>query len=577
MIRLFCLLILIFLTLFPSTAEAQRFAHTIPHSPLNAPAFPGAEGFGAITIGGRGGQLLLVTTLADSGPGSLRAAIESTGPRVVVFQVGGEILLESPLRIQEPFITIAGQSAPGDGIVLRNMSSNNETPLIIKTHDVIVRYIRSRPGPGAAPSDTLDAITIGSGKGGVYNVIVDHSSFAWSVDEVLNIYYDAQNITVQWSIMSEALHCSNHLEGQCHGNGALIGSEGGGNISLHHNLFAHNHSRNPRIKTTGLVDVVNNVIYNPGDTGGWGAIHLSGTPPVNFVGNYFQPGNDSTRTDYFIDADDTPSIYVQGNIGPERPQDGGDERVGIVEPENYPLVVPVQHPAAPVSNTTAHVAYEQVLGGAGAILGLTCDGSYYLRRDAVDQRIVNDVRNGTGGIINHPSEVGGWHPVDSGEACADEDNDGLPDAWENRYGLSTAIRNDSALDEDEDGYTTIEEYLNGTSPTAADPEPISMPVIAVDAGPTRSILFPTKLRLDATIYSAAFPNGVDAITLAWQQHEGAGTATFSDFTVKDPLVEFSQPGIYTLRLTADDGAVRYSDDVEVHVDVHGIYLPVIIK
>lgn len=172
----------------------------------SVPAFPGAEGFGANSVGGRGGRVIEVTNLDDSGPGSLRAAIEADRPRTVVFRVGGTIELQSGLEITNPFITIAGQTAPGGGITLRNDPSNADTSLKIETHDVVIRYIRSRPGPSTELHGTLDAITIGNQEGGTYNVIVDHSSFSWATDEVVNSWYDAHDITIQWSIVSEGLH-----------------------------------------------------------------------------------------------------------------------------------------------------------------------------------------------------------------------------------------------------------------------------------------------------------------------------------------------------------------------------------
>ena len=183
------------------------------------PAFPGAEGFGASTPGGRGGRVIEVTNLNDNGPGSLRACIAAIGPRICVFRVAGTIEVESRLDVWNPYLTIAGQTAPGGGITLKNAPANAQAPLGILTHDVIIRYIRSRSGPSQEPSSNVDAITIvhladdEHPDEGVYNIVIDHASFSWATDEVVNIGADAHDITIQRSIISEGLHCSNHPEG----------------------------------------------------------------------------------------------------------------------------------------------------------------------------------------------------------------------------------------------------------------------------------------------------------------------------------------------------------------------------
>lgn len=432
----------------------------------SVPAFPGAEGFGANSVGGRGGRVIEVTNLADSGMGSLRAAIEAEGPRIVVFRVGGTIELQSGLVITNPFITIAGQTAPGGGITLRNDPSNSKTPLKIKTHDVVIRYIRSRPGSSTEITDTLDAISIGNRKGGVYNIIIDHSSFSWATDEVVNSWFDAHDITIQWSIVSEGLNCSTHEEG-CHSKGMLLGSDGSRNISIHHNLFAHNAERNPLIKTSGLVDVTNNVMYNPK----WSASVSTddyNEALINFVGNYFKLGNDSNSGSYLLSTSDKGGdgfqIFVQGNIGPNRPSTDMDETL-VAKPRARQWIVPTQHDAPLVTTTSAFEAYDQVLANAGATIGVDSQGNSYLRRDTVDERIVDDVRNGTGGIINDPSEVGGWPELAAGTAPDDTDHDGMADEWEVLYCFYPNDPSDGLGDADGDGYTNVEEYLNGTKPT----------------------------------------------------------------------------------------------------------------
>jgi pectate lyase len=428
-------------------------------------AFPGAEGFGANSVGGRGGRVIEVTNLNDSGPGSLRAAIEAGGPRIVVFRTGGTIELQSGLEISNPFITIAGQTAPGGGITLKNVPSNMDAALTVTAHDVIIRYIRSRPGASTRQACCLDAIQILTDS--AYNVIIDHCSASWATDETMSTWYDPHDITIQWCIISEGLLDSTHEEGP-HSKGLLLGSDGSYNISVHHNLFAHNVERAPLIKTSGLVDVVNNVMYNPE----WSASHVTddySKALLNYVGNYFKRGPDST-SEYSLatsnEGGNGLEIFVQGNIGPNRPRDDIDymDESLVVKPEGRQWIVETRHDAPFVTTTSAIEAYDQVLANAGATIGLDSQGNSYWRRDPVDGRIVNDVRNGTGSYIDDPSEVGGWPELAAGTAPPDSDHDGMPDQWERLYCLGPSDPSDGPFDADGDGYTNVEEYLNGTEP-----------------------------------------------------------------------------------------------------------------
>ncbi len=281
------------------------------------PAFPGAEGFGAKAMGGRGGTVHLVTNLQDRGPGSLRACAEASGPRTCIFRTGGTIEFDFPISITNPYITIAGQTAPGDGITLRNRN-NTQAPIEILTHEVIIRYLRSRPGPSPQGHDNGRGATIAHSSASIkpHNIIIDHCSFSWSTDELVIIWSDAHDVTFQWNVISEGLMCSTHNKvlnepNRCDGSfdpihghsfGALVGGgvdvngdgkrdKGSGpkNITFHHNLFAHNGARNPNIKASGIAEVVNNVMYNPT----WSASQTSdqnNTSTINYVGNYFKPG-----------------------------------------------------------------------------------------------------------------------------------------------------------------------------------------------------------------------------------------------------------------------------------------------
>jgi len=208
-------------------------------------AFPEAKGFGNQAIGGRGGEVIAVTNLNDSGPGSLRSALESSGPRTVVFKVGGIIDIDSQLKISNPFITVAGQTAPGGGITIRNRN-NNENVLKIFTNNVIVRYITIRAGDHPNDSGNIDAIGISGSSGNAHDIIIDHVSMSWTTDEMVSTWFAVQNVTFMENIVAESLSNSTHPEGE-HGTGFLVGSIGTEHISIHRNLLAHNRHRNPRI------------------------------------------------------------------------------------------------------------------------------------------------------------------------------------------------------------------------------------------------------------------------------------------------------------------------------------------
>jgi pectate lyase len=455
-----------------SPGAALGEAPTPPPNTLPVPAFPGSEGFGSSTKGGRGGEVIEVTNLNDSGPGSLRAAIEAQGPRIIVFQVAGTIELKSSLVIDNPFITIAGQTSPGNGITLRDVSAEVESLIQVQTHDVIIRFLTLRAGPPSA-GDAMEILS--SGAHDTYNVIIDHDSMSWAVNRDLATWYDIHDTTIEWNIFSEGLNCSIHPKG-CHSKGVLIGGyasdenkdkPGAYNITLHHNLMAHNGERNPYIEAAGVIDVVNNVAYNPfGTFSHIDMVDQLAQDFVNYVGNYFKPGP-NTELKYGIRVLNPGAlgagIFVRGNIGPQRWKDDQPE-IDIVDPDARQFVVSEPFFAETVKETTAILAYDQVLEDAGANKGLNCDGTFFWRRDAIDTRIVDDVKNGTGKIIDDPSEVGGWLTIASATACADTDHDGMPDAWEQQYGFDPNDPSDASKVSNGNRYTNIEEFLNGTNP-----------------------------------------------------------------------------------------------------------------
>ncbi len=413
--------------------------------PQKVPAFPGAEGFGAQTPGGRGGRVIAVTTLDDGGPGSFRAACDAQGPRIVVFRVSGTIVLKQPITVRNPYLTIAGQSAPGDGICLRDASFG------IATHDVVVRYLRVRLGDETTrEGDCIDLLH------GARNCVIDHCSATWSIDEALSLSGDVQDCTIQWCLIGESLRQSKHAKG-AHGYGSL--SRANGAITWHHNLWIHNDARNPRLGDNygrppfPTFDVRNNVIYNYGGT----ASGLTqGNLKVNYVANYLRPGP-SSRAKAPITTGDKSDLqfYLQGNVldGNETLTADNGKFFTAVEFDGKRQVHTVEVPfAAPVVTTTsAPIALEQVLASVGASL----------RRDPVDARLVEHVRTRAGALIDSQNEVGGWPQLKTVAAAPDSDGDGMPDEWETRRGLDPRNAHDGNADADGNGYTNVEEFLNG--------------------------------------------------------------------------------------------------------------------
>ena len=464
----------------------------LPQSPVLA--FPGAEGGGAYSFGGRGGKVYVVKNLNDSGPGSLREACEQGGARIVVFNVAGIIRLKSPISIRAPYITIAGQSAPGDGVCIAGES------IWIDTHDVVIRYMRFRRGEtGVLRRD--DAI----GGNGVGNIIIDHVSASWGLDENMSMYrhvYHTEdgkavklptvNVTIQNSIFSEALDTYNHSFGS---------TIGGLNSTFMRNLWANNISRNPSIGMYGDFGFVNNVVFNWWNRSADGGDNNS---LYNFINNYYKPGP-ITPTDKPIGhrilkpesgraADKRTlygKVYVNGNIveGNERVTknnwDGGIQIEDMPNAGRYTDSIRVNQPLpmAKVTTVSATEAYEYVLKNVGASLP---------KRDPVDTRIVETVKTGkifykengkTGvgkefikrrlpedsykqGIISDISQVGGY-PEYKGTPYKDSDNDGMPDAWEAKNGLNPKNATDASMDRNKDGYSNIEEYLNSLVPLHA--------------------------------------------------------------------------------------------------------------
>ena len=458
------------------------------------PAFPGAEGFGRYVTGGRGGKVYHVTNLNDAGEGSLRWALNQNGAKTIVFDVSGTIHLKSSLDISKGNVTIAGQTAPGDGICVADY------PMQIKTNNVIVRYMRFRLGNKNVQVNGADGWD-GFGGFDQSDIIVDHCSVSWSIDECLSIYGN-KNTTVQWCLVAQSLQDAGHSKGS-HGYG---GNWGGSGASFHHNLMAHHESRVPRLGpryTTQLderMDMRNNVFYNYCGNGCYGGEAMN----VNIVNNYYKPGPGTAqigttkqeriaglgiRTESYITSypDYAPTLhvwgkyFVEGNVNPKYNAVTNDNwQYGIYNQinassndglynEEVKDSIRLSQPIDYVVTTThtAEQAYEKVLAYAGASL----------HRDTFDDLMVNDTREGlatyTGagnhkGIIdsqedNRPADASddwsAWPTLNSAPAPADTDRDGMPDDWEAANGLNPNDASDGAITTS-DGYTNLEHYLN---------------------------------------------------------------------------------------------------------------------
>ncbi len=467
------------------------------------PAFPGAEGGGKFSFGGRGGKIFVVTNLADSGPGTLREACESAGPRIVVFNVAGIIHLEKPVYIEAPYLTIDGHTAPGDGVCIAGNG------LVDNAHDVVIRYLRLRRG-------NLDIFNRhGSHYGNpIGNIIIDHVSASWGQDQNLDTYrhlyqptnggpalkLPAVNVTIQWSITSEALNTYNHAFG---------GDWGGRNTGFHHNLLACNTGRNPSVAMTYDFNFVNNVLFNwrhrTVDGGGEESLY-------NIINNYYKPGpavNPGPVAYRLLQPSATQSkqnpvprfgkAYVAGNIVEGNGKVSADNWAGGVQfadggSKDDPTIttndnvkkfvaqvrVDKPFPMPPMTMTSAKEAFDAVLAKAGAALP---------RRDAVDERVIAAVRTGRvwsegkeitpppmkglaknnvgqagNGIVTDPAQVGGY-PEYKGEPIKDLGPDGILLSWKKKFGLDV---NDASLAQKDlqgDGYTVMDKYLAGLDPT----------------------------------------------------------------------------------------------------------------
>lgn len=434
-------------------------------------AFPGAEGFGKYTSGGRGGKTYIVTNLEDDGEGSFRKAVSGKEPRIVTFAVSGTIHLKSKIFIKSN-ITIAGQSAPGDGICLADY------PVSLNGNNIIVRYLRFRMGDRFQNTGMVDGAGADDAFGGSRrkNIIVDHCSISWSTDEVCSIY-GGDSTTLQWNILSEPLNYSYHFETgdkdfEHHGYGGIWGGE---HLSAHHNIFVTCNSRNPRFNGTRLganvefVDFRNNVIYNWGNNSVYGGENGK----YNMVANYYKSGPNTSKSvkNRIVNPSFSKEVgfgkfYVSKNEVDGYPEVSADNTLGVqfdkgfIDTDKQKVLVDIPFDAETIPTVSAKQAYDEVLKFGGANLPV---------RDTLDQRILKNVKNGTGKAIDvqgdfphgTPYEVSkvAWPNLKSKPALKDTDADGMPDDWEIKNHLNAQL-NDSANYTLSKAYTNIEVYLN---------------------------------------------------------------------------------------------------------------------
>jgi hypothetical protein len=446
-------------------------ADVLSSSALALPAFPEAQGYGTQTIGGRGGTICEVINLNDTGAGSLRDCVEvKTGARTVVFRVGGTIPLTRDIIInaQHSYLTIAGQTATGGGIQLKNWGIYIQDG----AHDVVIRYLRVRPGSDAciAQGGTACDYVSGISMWGetiakrVYNVVLDHISAEWATDQNTTVWDSVSDVTIQNSIIAEGA-TTGHSKGQ-HSTGFLAGGDikidttHPRTVSIHHSIFAHNGERNPRVGDPAIFDFRNNVVYYYGEytAGSFSMEYPVSTYPkslntlkFNFINNIYKKSpTDPTTGKFIVELDKQSRIYINGNYTPAYPAGtSNDFNTGNIAGGNASinkLSSPVATPVVTTDATSAVLA--KVLVNAGAKLP---------SRDSIDMRIVNDVLNSTGSI---GQDQNNWPALANGTAPPDTDHDGMPDAWETAHGFNPNDASDRNKDQNNNGYTNVEEYLN---------------------------------------------------------------------------------------------------------------------
>lgn len=534
------------------------------------PAFPEAEGFGAGAVGGRGGDVYIVTNLEDHGSGSLRYGIVTAdGPRTIVFEVSGTIELQSSLEVDKSNITIAGQTAPGEGITLSGYV------LRLEADHLIVRYLRARMGD--QHHNEMDAVQVSRGS----HIILDHLTASWGIDEVLSFQSDdIDSITVQWCMVTESLNDSYHHKGG-HGAAQIIGAL---HQTVHHNLYAHHNHRSPKVsgRRHCEVDFRNNVIYN------WGKNNCydGSTSYLNWTKNYYKagPGTDegvrhrifrlsdediTKNNDRWRDSETyETSLYAEENYVhgyPSVTEDNWAGGVALYDGANeadHRAHTPFEFPG--ITEQSAVGAYPLVLADVGASLA----------RDPIDQRIVDEVARGgtkytgpkTGkpGIIDSQRDVGGLPALYSLPAPIDTDRDGMPDFWEEQFGLDAHDSANNSGDPDGDVYTNIEEYINNTDPLNEGNQIVYLSTpdtrAQEDTGePGRFTLhrsgdLQNPLTVQYTVSGTA-ENGTDYASLSGTAQFPAGESSVN--LAIEPIADSQDEGAEKMIVTVDAGETEY--------------------
>jgi pectate lyase len=447
-----------------------------------SPTFPGAQGGGAASKGGRGGEVCEVTTLEDSGSNSFRDCLGRKGPRTVVFRVAGRINLKTGIRVMNPYLTIAGQTAPGGGIEFSGAEMNDGAMVYVYTHDVVVRYLHFRIGAGAhhSPGPSTGCVGIYVGNEDVYNVMLDHLSISWSDNKPITIWSNygpgVHNMTVQWSITSEGI--LGHSVGLGTGNSNKT-TAAWLDIDFHHNFFADHSHRLPET-THKSMRFVNNIIYN------WNfyASATLGSQASDFINNLYKAGPLNSEAQkyelHFSDKangwdDGPPSVYLAGNKGPNQQNPKGDQwvmaqkitgengkEIGPV-PANWRRPIPLPAEDFPIVADDTNGLESIVFATVGDSQRLNCNGNWVPRRDSVDARLITEYQSGKGILPRSEKDVGGFPSVDPGTACPDKNHNGIPDAWEASHGLKAPA---DANKLQNDGYTNLEHFLNGNEPAS---------------------------------------------------------------------------------------------------------------
>jgi hypothetical protein len=427
------------------------------------PAFPGAHGYGRNATGWRYGRIIYVTNLDDRGEGSLRAcAEESDRPRLCIFAISGTIVVDKPIFVRAN-VYIAGQTAPGQGVQLR-LGKSMLTPLIVKnSHDVLLRFLKFRPGPSQEASAVISALLIENS----HDVMVDHCAIEFATDQNFSLHFDraiTYNITLQRSTVAWGLDHANHPKGR-HSKGALIcsgvvGRGGCGLVTLYQNLIAHNRDRNPDIAGTGLgpIQVLNNIFYDP--ISQFGEFYdRFGSPNIDYVGNLTITGPSSRMEPppfavqaYDVSPNNVVRVHASGNLSIGRGS-------WTTRPATYLMPSPGDLSPQPFSAVGPLTAAEALPDLLLADVGPRLPGGQ--PADSLDDQLIQSVRQRTGRVIDDPSEVGGWPSLPVASGPKDTDHDGMPDDWETKHaGLDPRDRSDVWSDRDKDGWSNIEEYLS---------------------------------------------------------------------------------------------------------------------